>query len=300
MLAYIVYQILGSDFPFRDLLAYYDLILTGILAIALVVWLKAGVWVVYSLKAWYQRCDIGLEWSKSRRWIPHLAYRKKGNEGIRELDDGRPIETRRQAMGTDPHGVSWFIFPSEFGGMVSPTEADGLRYYSVDDWFWGVRNSDGNLIPVEPLTEDEETKLRNSSWCLENPTKESTLRVKEQNWSDRRVWMRYPDHMVNVDEFVQHQEIDIDPMTVEAYGEYRDLEARKEFQNPWQTLQANAWWVIPFTMVLLIAYMVMSQQMACSTSTEQIQACAAKLVEYGSQCAEAGKSLTSGTGGVVK
>jgi len=226
-----------------DHLAYISLILNFVLA-AFFIAVKMFTWDVTWpwLLAWFKRKPLALEWTKSKHWKFHIPDIPEGFPNMWTFDGGRrATEVRREAVGYAPHKVPMMLFTSEYGAAVSPTEIEGERYYS--------------------------------------PTKTLYLnQVKQRVEADEEgaeMYVKYPSHGLNPSEFVQYQQVNTDPNIMEMYADYKELEARKELQNPLSAFLTPEFLTIfiPVMIVGGIVYMWLSnnnQANECNTHLRQL------------------------------
>jgi hypothetical protein len=235
-----------------DAMTYIFLIFLLGMFILTILWVFAGDVIIVWILAWWKRSPIALEWTKNKHYKFHVAKLPKGFNEMIELDGGRRIvEVRRKAVGIGPHKIPIVLFTSEFGAAVSPTEINGKRYFEPMEAFIGA--SDG------------ETLVK---------TKDLPLNDGEQ------VWVRYPSHGLNPDEFVAHQMVNTDPNVMESYAGYKELEARKEAMGGMQQLMQHLPMLVPLLLIFTIAWIILQdhsmamdaagQQMVCQERFTQI------------------------------
>lgn len=297
--------------PADHIILYNDILLTVSFMGFFCIWLLAGDIVKVWIQAWWQRCEIALEWTKARSWKFHLAHREKGHDDFRTLPDGRPIEMRREAVGTGPHKVQMFTFTSEFGAIVSPTEIEGERYYVPTDFQEGYIFND-EFHPSIPLSQMEYERLAELTGRLddkeymENHQEEYEQLLNARNlWNQRKLYVRYPNSAVAPDEFVKFQTINTDPSTTESYSEYRELETKAEMMGtPFGDLLKSPY-LLAILIALAIAYNIIGQQNIAASVNGQFMECTKDLGGCLAQCKEpiyqASKSIVNTTmGGVIQ
>ena len=297
-----------QQIPTETIIFYNDAIITLLAFIIFGIWALAGNILTIWVKAWWQKCEIALEWTKTRSWKFHLARREKGHDEFRILNDGRPIEMRRDGIGIAPHKLSMFIFPSEFGACVSPVEIMGERYFIPSDFRYGILFNDDFISVIQPSKEELtylDELLKSETLTEEQQTILETITNKIERWENKTIAVRYPNSNIVADEFVKFQQINIDPTNVETFGEFKQIEAIKEAQNPWTNMKEFLPYLIPILIALAIAYQIISQQNVSTGVNEQFTQCTKDLGTCLSQCKEpiykvSNQIVNSTIGGMIK
>ena len=314
----IINGMLGANIPAETLFWMYDLLLILIGLIFMVLYLFAWDITIVWLRAWWQKKPILLEWTKAKQWKFKIPEMNKAVPDVLKLDGGkRIVQLRRESVGLAPHKVPLVISTSEFPATISPTEIEGERYYTPDTHFWGVPFNE-TVAKSYPLDDDEEKRLK---YILDNLSSEKfmkeypnyntdieqelyELQAKKSRWLNKKLYVRYPEHTINVSEFVSFQSISVNPELIASYAEDQVIEAKNDYHNPWSMVNIQI--LIPVIMVIAIAYYIISQQDIASSGYGAALEATAKYQELLQRCGEYGvenaTALTDGPkiGGAIQ
>jgi len=216
------------------------------------------------IKAWWNKSPIMIEWTRNRRWRFHVPSIDKAIPEMWEVDkQGRAFQSRREAIGTGPHNVQLGTATSEFPTLVSLEEATGSRYFSSDNFFWGIRGDDNKVYRLdEPTKVEIERQSELTASFKDEKFMETDEEQKNQllgelqmltskivGWEEKKMWVKYPSHLTTMDEFVKFQKVNPDPKLQAAYGRRKELLAKMNMNNLFQGVQANLHYLVPFVMV---------------------------------------------------
>ena len=270
--------------PLNDLVQYLAVGFIIETVALIMIWFLAGDIVYIWLKAWWTKRPISLEWTKSKYWKFQIPNIPKGVPEVWELDNAtRVIEVRREAVGIAPHKVPMMLSTSEFPAAVNPTEVHGDRFFVPQDAYYGVLFN-GKIHKVNPPSEDEINEY--------NLLESKELRTAEEDgrffqlsgvvdaWNRKQLWVKYPEHGLNISEFVNYQKVSTDPKIVAAYARRKEIDAKMAIFSPMSTILQNP---IPIVIILFgaaIAFWFLSDHSAALSAQSQLAACKDQLIGY--------------------
>lgn len=290
-----------------DVFPYMSVVLLIESFILFAIYLFAGDITWVWLKAWFKKKPISMEWTKSKEWKFQIPTIPNGIPEIWELDKGtRVIEVRREAVGIAPHKVPLMLSTSEFPASINPTEVNGDRYFIPVETRWGVIFNDKLHTVIEPTSmeiQDYSALSRNPSRTADEEATYVRLGIAIEAWRNRKLWVKYPEHGLNVSEFVNFQKVSTDPKIVSAYARRKELDAKISAYSPMNFIMSNP---MPILLILVgvgIAYMLIA-------SHSESAACYAQLNSYKDNIIASGihipnfvdmaKNMTLPGGGIVK
>jgi len=255
---------LPVDTVIEILLATVGFFMLENLAIYLLTWNVTMPW----LKAWWDKGDIGLEYTKSKRWVFHNTKIDSEFPDVWMVDK-RPVPLRREAFGIAPHKVRMAFFASDFGAVTAPQEINGKRLYH----------------PLKTYSIDDKTG-----------------ELQEQDAPDAMLVpdIRYEVGAISPSEFVQYQQINIDPSIIERFAAYRELKVYKKLTNAWNTLMNPDFlkYAIPMVIVGAIVFMWLSNNntaVSCNEHLTELYRTGQCVIQpAGKAAAEAGRNISTG------
>lgn len=309
-------KILQLGIPVETYFWMYDIVFTAVLIFGLVLYLFTWDVTKIWLRAWWEKKPVILEQNKKRQFIFRIPQLQKGIDNAVILEDGnRVVELRQESVGFAPHKVPMALASSEYPCTFNVNEATGERFYAPEDTFYGVMVDNEIISPEEPT--EEEKKIYNDymknlenkefmknypNYRLENKDEINYLHTKINLYNSRRLYVRYPDHTVNINEFVKYQSITANPLLTALFGESRAIAVKKQMTNPLSMINMQV--LIPLIMVIAIAWMMMSQHNIGLEGYDQALQCTTDYQELAKEC---GKNIVNwtyanapNTGGTVK
>jgi hypothetical protein len=117
-------------------------------------------------------------------------------------------------------------------------------------------------------------------------TNEQDLRYLELNskieqWKNKKMWVKYPEHGLNVSEFVSFQRVSTDPKIVSAYARRKELDAKIASYSPMNTILQNP---VPIVVILFgaaIAFWFLSDHSAALGAQQALTTCQVDAAAHG-------------------
>jgi hypothetical protein len=275
----------GLSVPVNDLLQYLGVLVIIETIILLMINFLAGDMVWVWVEAWWKKKPINVEWTKSKHWKFQVPVIPNGVPEIWELDKGtRVIEVRREAVGIAPHKIPMMLTTSEFPAAINPSEIHGERIFVPSEYYYGVLFN-GEVHKVEePKPEDVkefEHLERMSMRTNEQDLRYLELNSKIEQWKNKKMWVKYPEHGLNVSEFVSFQRVSTDPKIVSAYARRKELDAKIASYSPMNTILQNP---VPIVVILFgaaIAFWFLSDHSAALGAQQALSTCQVDLASHG-------------------
>ena len=252
---------------------YYLQIYSGLTTLLLFMcWFFAGEWIVAFALTWYKKGVLLIEWTKNKKYRPIPCPLVVGVENVVQLPKNRgPVILRREAIGTGNNKIPMALFSSEYARTINPQEISGEKW-----------------VPVE----DDELKVGvfKDGQIVDTPREKGGM-----------VWYKWPKDLetVTANAFIEYQQIDDDPMTMENNGIYKEKAIEAKITNPFQqmfmSVAANP---VPVIMILLgagIAYSYINQQNMGQSNLEELKQCQQNIVDIYST----GKCMLQNASGVI-
>jgi len=289
----------------------YSLVLNVVTLAALVlVWRFAGSVTWVWIKSQWTRKPISLEWTKSKTWKFQIPNIPKGMDNVWELDGGnRIIEVRREAVGMAPNKTPMMLSTSEFPAAINPTEVHGNRFFKATESFYGYLFND-ELYRVKEPTPEQYQKYKefkeDTVMQEEMPEIWANLQKHMNEWKQAKLWVRYPEHGLDVSEFVRYQQVHADPKSVAQYAKRKELDAKLSLYSPFNVLSQNLHYLVPVIIVGFLGYILLQDHsMAVNAGAQAIKCnqdlakCAADCTQYTRELIQTGTE-TVPTGGAIK
>ena len=270
--------------PLQDLVQYLGVTVIIETVTLLMAYFLAGDMIYVWVKAWWTKRPINIEWTKSKQWKFQIPVIPKGVPEVWELDGGtRVVEVRREAVGIAPHKVPMMMTTSEFPAAVCPTEVHGERYFVPKDSYYGVMFN-GKVHRVEEPTKEEVEEFGDLDAMTARPAEQDTrwmlLNSKIEQWKNRQLWVKYPEHGLNVSEFVSFQHVSTDPKIVAAYARRKELDAKIANYSLGKTMLDNPMPIVILLFGAAIAFWFLSDHSAALGATQALGQCQVQLSQY--------------------
>jgi len=224
---------------------------------------------------------ILLMWGKDRRWqftIPKIER----TSPYSWLVNNMLFQARREAVGMAPQNVPMMLVTTEYTSAVSPLECEGEHFYVPDEMFYGM----------EVVTNGKREIMR--------------INVEElDQHPSAKLWVRMPPHGIPVHDFVEYQEVNVDPIIVHNQTKAARLEEKDKMMNPLKSnFEAWAPALVAMLLVVGIVYVYVSDHSAAQGMLNQLMVCKQQLMDSGVTPSDMVRTVSnvsgSSTGGVVK
>lgn len=270
------------------------------LALFALIWIFSGQVTWLWIKAGLSKRPILIEWTKNRTWRFHVPTLDKGVPEMWEVDSkNRGFQARREAIGPGPHRIALGTAVSEHPTLVSVLEATGEKYFSTNQYFWGVKFNDGIQEVSEPTKEEADAYVElnmlysDPQWIKDNPDEYQErmreyqiLQSKHVSWETKKLWIRYPDHLAQMDLFANFQQVEPDPRIQAAYARQKVIEEKVSQNNLFAKVQDNLHWFGPFIVICLIAFYWLQMNNAALSATQDVITCKNQLAQMAAGCGD--------------